>query len=481
MTDLLIAIFPIALLFILMLGLRLAGWLSAVITLGVTLLMCAFIPSFATPLPQLCVSLEEGAMKAVSPILLIIWMAIYSYNVLVESKGMDNIRSQLTSLTTDRGVLVLLITWGFGGLLEGMAGFGTSVAIPAAILISIGFKPQFAALVALLANTLDTGFGALGVPALTLCSEAVGAAASGEMIRRVSSYIILQLSPMFFLIPFALLMLADGKSWKRNLLLALWTGVVSFVSQFLCARYLGPQTPAIIGSVSAIVALIIAARVLERGRIIPSGIRPLEALRAWSIYIVILLLLLCVSPVVELPLNLNAPLMIFAGSIIGGLIQGLNMRRLFHILIRTLWNLRFTIITILSLVLLASAMNVSGMISAIATALVALTGSIYPLVAPFIGAIGAFVTGSDTSSNILFARLQMGAAHQLGLQGNSADWLLASNTAGASGGKMLSPQSIAIATASCQIKGEDDQILLTTLPYALAYVLISGVIVLLFI
>ena len=103
-------------------------------------------------------SLVEGTLKAVFPILLIILMAIYSYNVLVESKAIEVIKSQFSSFTDDRGVLVLMMVWGFGGLLEGMAGFGAAVAIPAAILIGLGFKPMFSALVAMLGNTVATGF-----------------------------------------------------------------------------------------------------------------------------------------------------------------------------------------------------------------------------------------------------------------------------------------------------------------------------------
>ena len=115
------------------------------------------------------------------------------------------------------------------------------------------------------------------------------------------------------------------------------------------------------------------------------------------------------------------------------------------------------------------------MIAAIASGLVAVTGSYYPLFAPFIGAIGTFVTGSDTSSNILFAKLQANVAAQL----NYADpnWLVAANTTGATGGKMISPQSIAIATAACDMQGKDGEILRSAIPYALLYIIIGGFVV----
>ena len=164
----------------------------------------------------------------------------------------------------------------------------------------------------------------------------------------------------------------------------------------------------------------------------------------------------------------------------------LSLKRLMVILARTMVNLRKTVVTICSLIALASVMNYSGMITAIASGLVAVTGDYYPLVAPMIGAIGTFVTGSDTSSNILFAKLQAHVANQLGMTGQSTffgmeggqeNWLVAANTTGATGGKMISPQSIAIATAACDMEGKDGEILRSAIPYALLYIVLGGLMV----
>ena len=161
------------------------------------------------------------------------------------------IKAQFSSFTDDKGILVLMMVWGFGGLLEGMAGFGTAVAIPAAILIGLGFKPMFSALVALLGNTVTTGFGAVGVPVTTLCNEVTaGGTASVETIREISSFVIVQLSPLFFIIPFIILTLTDRKAVGRNIALSLWTGGISLAVQYACARWLGAETPAILGSPS---------------------------------------------------------------------------------------------------------------------------------------------------------------------------------------------------------------------------------------
>ncbi len=539
-----ISIIPIVLLFVLMLGFKMAGHKSALLTLVVTVLLALFV---ASPLGMIAPAhaedsiialtgwaLVEGLLKAVFPILIIILMAIYSYNILVESKQIEVIKKQFTSITDDKGLLVLMLVWGFGGLLEGMAGFGTAVAIPAAILIGLGFKPMFSALVSLIGNTVATGFGAVGVPVTTLCNEvAEGGSASVAQICETSAFAIIQLAPLFIILPFIILTLTDKHNLIKNLIIALWVGVISVVVQFVCGYYLGSETPAIIGSLAAIIAIIAYAKVFARkasNGSLEGGADALagdcksperltdtkanfslsESFKAWSVYLFILIFIL-VSGALCPPVNAflkshlvsevhlpvldstfkfgwisNAGLMLFLGATIGGLIQGLSFKRLMVILARTTVNLRKTVVTICSLIALASVMNYCGMITAIASGLVAVTGDFYPLVAPMIGAIGTFVTGSDTSSNILFAKLQAHVANQLGMtgqgtffgmEGSQSNWLVAANTTGATGGKMISPQSIAIATAACDMEGKDGDILKSAIPYAVMYIVLGGLMV----
>ena len=163
-------------------------------------------------------------------------MAIFSYNILLHTQKMEIIKQQFTSISSDKSVQVLLLTWGFGGLLEAMAGFGTAVAIPAAILISLGFKPIFSAVVSLIANSVATAFGAIGTPVLVLAKE------TNLNVLHLSANVVLQLSVLMFLIPLVLLFLTDPKikSLPRNLFLALLVGGVSFVGQFVAARYMSP-------------------------------------------------------------------------------------------------------------------------------------------------------------------------------------------------------------------------------------------------
>jgi transporter, lactate permease family len=509
-----IAIIPIVLLFVLMLGLKMAGHKSAFITLLVTIALALFVAPAMGFVPKdftfagVGWAVVEGVLKAVFPILIIILMAIFSYNVLVESKEIEVIKNQFTSFSDDKGVTVLMLVWGFGGLLEGMAGFGTAVAIPAAILISLGYKPVFSALVALIANTVPTGFGAVGVPVITLCNEvAAGGVASPELIREVSTYCVVQLSPLFIILPFIILTLTNRSrsAIGRNLLISLWVGGISLATQYVVAMFLGAETPAIIGSVAAIIALLVYSKLFapkkDNGNV--KHYTAAETFRAWSVYFFILLFILLSGPLfpdinsflkshlvsrLALPIYAdgttfnfgwisNAGLMLLLGTVIGGLIQGVSPRKLLVILARTTVNLRKTVITIISLVSLASVMNYAGMIVVIASALAAVTGQLYPVFAPLIGAIGTFVTGSDTSSNILFAKLQANVAHQLNY--SNSDWLVAANTTGATGGKMISPQSIAIATAACDMQGRDGEILKAAIPYAIAYIAIGGLMVLL--
>lgn len=507
-----LSIFPILLLFILMLGFKMAGHKSALITLIATLLIAFFAPDNVWDSPEkyyqtgVFWSLVEGILKAVFPILIIILMAIYSYNVLLESKEIETIKKQFMSFTDDKGAMVLLLVWGFGGLLEGMAGFGTAVAIPAAILISLGFKPKFSALVALIANSVPTGFGAVGVPVITLANEvAPSGAATPEAIREISSNVVVQLSPLMLILPFVILYLTDSstKNIVKNILLSLWVGGISLIVQYLVASYLGAEAPAILGGASAIVAIILYTKIFapKKQTNNTEKFTTGRLFKAWSVYLFILFFILVSGPLVK-PLNeflnstlvskihlpiyaegkyfkfgwiSNAGLMLFLGTIIGGLIQGVSLNKLMVILAKTVLNLKKTVITIICLVSIASIMNYSGMILVIATALASVTGGLYPLFAPLIGAIGTFVTGSDTSSNILFGKLQNNVAIQLGHA--DPNWLVAANTTGATGGKMISPQSIAIATVSCNMPGKDGEILRSALPYALAYIIIGGLMV----
>ena len=518
-----ISVIPILLLIVLMMGFKVSGYRSAVVTLIVTVALALFaVPSMgimpekfaeASVFEVTLWSVIEGLLKACFPIILIIIFAIFSYNILCETKEIENIKTQFIQMTSDKGLLVLLLTWGLGGVLEGMAGFGTAVAIPAAILISLGFKPMFSAVICLVANTVAVGFGAVGLPATTLANQvAASGVATPDELCEVATFIILQLSLMFYITPFLILTMTDRKKILKNLGIALFVGTFSIVVQFCCAHFIGPETPAILGSVAAICAMLIYNKLFIASHSSPEGPKMgmLKTLKAWSVYGLIIFFILISSKIVP-PVNellnqslvtkfdlpvigntfkfgwlSNAGLMIFLGAMIGGMIQGLSFKKLMTMLAKTTVSLQKTVVTICCLVAMAMLMNNTGMTNDIAKGLVSLTGDAFPFFAPLIGSIGTFVTGSATNANILFGKLQATVAHDLGLvnqgtffgvSGSETNWLAAANCAGSEGGKLLSPQSIAIATAACNMEGKDGDIMRQTMPFAVFWILMNGLMV----
>ena len=295
------------------------------------------------------------------------------------------------------------------------------------------------------------------------------------------------------------------------------SGSFSIVVQFCCAHFIGPETPAILGSVAAIIAMLIYNKLFLRHEAEKDTVHIekkkfglTKTLKAWSVYGLIIFFILISSKIVpsvntllnktlvtqfEMPVVgntfkfgwlSNAGLMIFLGAVIGGLIQGMSFGKLMKLLAKTTLNLQKTVVTICCLVAMAMLMNNTGMTNDIAKGLVLLTGSAFPFFAPLIGSIGTFVTGSATNANILFGKLQATAASDLGLvnqgtffgvSGNETNWLAAANCAGSEGGKLLSPQSIAIATAACDMEGQDGDIMRKTMPFAIFWILMNGLMV----
>ena len=164
--------------------------------------------------------------------------------------------------------------------------------------------------------------------------------------------------------------------------------------------------------------------------------------------------------------------LIIIATFIGGLIQGAKFSELVSVFVKTIKQMGKSAITIIAIVAMAKIMGYSGMIKSIATVLVAITGKYYPLISPIIGALGTFVTGSDTSANVLFGGLQVEVANTLGL---NPYWLAAANTGGATVGKMISPQSITVATAATGLAGAEGKILNATLKFCIVFVIVLGV------
>jgi len=345
-----------------------------------------------------------------------------------------------------------------------------------------------------------TGFGAVGVPVITLAKEVFGSEVTAQQTQALAGNVIFQLFALMFLVPFVILLLTDTskKYIVPNIMLAAVVGGLSLAVQFCAAYFIGAETPAILGSISCIVFIVLYAKMTEKK---DPDAKPLtlgQMGKAWAVYGFILVFILLASPLsgpisaflkttlvskIHLPIYAegktfnfgwlsNAGLMLFLGAFIGGLVQGVSAGKQFQILGATLKKMKASGITIISLVAMSAIMSHSSMIVVIADGLVNATGNFYPLFAPLVGAIGTFATGSDTSSNILFGKLQAAVADKIGV--NKA-WLAAANTAGATGGKIISPQSIAIAAAACEQQGQEGAFLRSAMPYAAAYVLIAGI------
>ena len=439
----------------------------------------------------------EGMAIALWPILLVIVAALFTYNLAVETKTMDVIKKMLSSITTDKRIQVLILAWGFGGFLEAVAGYGTAVAIPASILASLGFNPLFAAVICLLANTVPTAFGALGIPVTTL------ATVTGLEVVHLSYVTSIQLAGFIVLIPFLLVILTEKsiKALKGVVGITLVSGITFAAPQVFIAKYLGADLPALVASICSMACTILMAKAMNKEKVETKedkiGLK--EGILAWLPYILLCGLILIASPLVPSINSLlakassnihiytgdatsttafswiNTPgMMILIATFIAGLIQKLKFTYMLDVLKITVIQLKTSFITIMSIVAISKIMSHSGMTSSISFGLCAITGSFYPLIAPLLGAIGTFVTGSDTSANILFGALQTEAAKSLSID---PYWIAAANTAGATAGKMISPQSIAIATSATGLIGSEGKILSTTVKYCLGYVIILGLIV----
>jgi len=503
-----IAFIPIVWLLIALGFLKVPSHIATMAGLGITIAIAFLMYHMAAE--DLKGSVAEGLAFAIFPIIWVIVSALFVYNITQKSGSMETIRGMLTGITEDRRIQGLILAFAFGGFLESVAGFGTAVAIPAAMMIAIGFPPFLAAVVCLIANTVPVAFGVLGVPVLTLSQV------TGLPLDRLALLTSLQLFPFAVILPFILIIVITGNigGFKGIFLLTLFSGLSFALGQTLTVVFVGPELAAVGGSLLALVVIIGAAKSCCKNpsfqtwrfenddfrkeaaeMAMPNEI--LKTMRAWMPYILILVLIgltrfipalgfLQQEPfVIEhqfyfgeggkplvIPLITSGGSILFLSAIFGGLIQGLPLRGVFSAFTSTLWQTRKTIITVISIVALAKVMSYSGMTDDIAVTIASFSGIAYPFIAPFIGLLGTFITGSDTSSNVLFGNLQKQAALQLHLD---PEWIAAASASGATAGKMISPQSISIAAAVTGLTDQEGKMLRFTLKYCLAYAILMGV------
>ena len=492
----LLGLTPLLAMIILILKVKMPIHYAVLSTLLITLILGGVF--WQTPVMDMGSAVVYGTIKGLWPIVIVILAAIYSYNLMNATKSMDILRNVLASVSDDKRIQVLLISWCFGGFLEAAAGYGTAVAIPIGILIALGFNPLKAAIASLVANTVPTAFGAVGIPVSVLAEQV------NLPVTTLSGTIILQLALFNILLPFVIVaIIGGGMKAIRGV------GLITLIPQYLVAVNLGAELPAFAGSLVSLIVIVFMAKnrkeKTEPEFLIDTSADSASALsysrgallRACSIYILIFLFILLCSPlfptiksaVSQIASSLSFSLsngsnlsmkiewiatpgvLIIIASVIGGLIQKASLSCLLNVFISTVKQLKNSIIAISAIVAMATVMDVCGLIGTLAQSLVDLTGGAYLFIAPVIGALGTFVTGSDTNSNILFGKLQTTAAEKLHVD---PLWLAAANTSGATGGKMISPQSIAIAVSATRMDGQGSVIMSGTLKYCFAYIVILG-------
>ncbi|SER41721.1 L-lactate permease [Parafannyhessea umbonata] len=449
----------------------------------------------------------EGVAMAIWPIVIVIIAAVFTYNLTVHTGAMEKIKGMLTSVSSDKRVLALLIGWCFGGFLEGMAGFGTAVAIPASMLMALGFNPMLAILSCLLANGVPTMFGSIGIPTTTL------AGITGLDPVRLAVMQALQVAPFVIVTPILMVVMVGGgfKALKGVLPITLASGISVVVAEVASAQFIGADLPMV---VAAVVSLLVTfAMALGMRGEVPAEYalevksdekddEPLgaaEALNAWCPFILIFVVLVLTSklvPFIHEPLSaikstvniysgdpnatltfswINTPgVLILICGMAGGLVQGCSFPEMLKVLGATVKQMSKTILTMLSILACAKIMGYSGMIASVAAFFVGTLGAFYPLISPILGGLGTFVTGSGTSSEVLFGAVQQQAAGSI-----NADsyWLCAANSLGVSAGKMISPQNIAIGTAACGLVGKDGEIMGKISKYAFGFAAAMAVMV----
>lgn len=497
-----LAMLPILWLIAALSGLKMAGHKACVIAFLVSAVVA--VAGWKLSITNTLTAALEGVLNALWPICLVIIAALFTYNLTLKTGAMEQIKKMLAGVSRDKRVLALIIGWGFGNFMEGMAGFGTAVAIPASMLVGIGLDPISSVLGCLVVNSTPTAFGSVGVPTVTL------ATVSGTEQLALSGNIALIQCLLTFISPFLMVFICGRgmKAFKGMIPLTLIASVSFVVPWYITAQLLGPELPDIIGSICSMGCMLLAIKLfppkpdesynIEGASGSKGSLTVGEGVKAWSSFILIFLLLTLTSTLVP-PIHnaiagfkssvvvyagegggtltfswINTPgVMIFLAAIIGGFIQGASVGQMLGVFGATMKQYWKTILTICSVLATAKIMSYSGMISDIAKFLVAVTGGFYPLFAPLIGALGAFVTGSGTSTNVLFGGLQSETAMTLGL---SPTWLAAANVMGAGIGKMVCPQGIAIGAGAIGAVGSESKILSGVMRYFLLYVVLAGIV-----
>ena len=509
----LVALIPIFYLFWALAIKRMKGHRAAISGTLIAIGLAIFV--YGMPVQYAFLSTVYGALFGLFPVCWIIVTALFIYNMSVKTGQFEVIKNSLATISDDRRMQALLIAFSFGAFLEGAAGFGTPVAITTAMLVGLGFNPVYAAGVCLLANTAPVAYGAIGIPII------VGAQVAGLPEMALSQMVGRTLPFLSVLIPLYLVILMSG--WKKGL--AVWpacfvSGGSFAIIQYLSSNFLGPLLPDILASLASIVCTIVFLRLWhpkeswhfsdEKPSLGREKLRYSDGqvFRAWAPFIILSLFVAAwgIKPVkvaldqmMGMVFNFKFPIAGLDEMVIDQLgkpkpavyvfnfisatgtailfawffsifVMGASLGTAFGVAGNTLKILKWPIITISTILGFAYIMNFSGMAISLGTALAA-SGAVFPFFAAIIGWLGVFMTGSDTSSNALFGKLQEVTAAKIGVDPVIT---MSANACGGVCGKMISPQSISVATGSIGLVGHESDIFRFTLKHSIFLAVIIG-------
>jgi len=471
---------------------------------------------FGMPADMAAASVVYGGAFGLFPVGWIILNVIFLYQLTVQHGHLDALRESLAAIAPDPRIQLILIAFAFGAFLEGVAGFGAPVAITATILVQLRFKPLQACALALIANTAPVAFGSIGIPITTL--EQV----TGLDSRLVSMMVGRQLPIFAAIIPFWIVTIFAG--WRGMLGIwpaALTAGLAFALPQFAISNFHGPWLVDVVSGASSIVATIVLLRFwkpktlwhLEGPDSAAPARRRGELWRSWLPWVILTAFIFAwgvptvgsaldriSSPKLAVPhlhrlaqrmppvvpygappeaaeFRLNVPSATGTGILLAALVAGFTMgyspRRMLECYGKTLWNIRPALLTISAMLALGNLTKYSGTDGTLGLAL-AHTGRLYPFFGTLLGWLGVAMTGSDTSSNVLFGNLQAITARQAGL---SPILMGAANSSGGVMGKMLSAQSIVVATTATNLYGEEGRIIRSVFLSSLILVALMGVLV----
>ncbi|MFN0170428.1 MAG: L-lactate permease [Bryobacteraceae bacterium] len=494
---------------------RKPSWVAALSGLGAAVFVALFV--YGMPAGLMLSSMAYGAAFGWFPIGWVVFTAILLYNVTVETGKFEIIKDSVGGLSEDRRLQALLIAFAFGAFIEGAAGFGSPVAVAAAMLTGLGFSPFYAAGICLLANTAPVAFGSIGTPLVTL------AGITGLPLDRLSAGVGRICAPVSFIVPAYLVMVMGGwKALKGVMPAALACGGSFALTQFIVSNYIGPQLTDILSSLAAIGSLVVLFKVWqprdefvlegEHTHHTPKSHPGGEVFMAWLPYLLLVVCILAyqwkplksildtttlsfgwpglhnqverVAPVVKAAspyaaiYNFNwltAPgTACLIAAMLSAMILGMSPVRFVKLFFTTTKKLLLPEVTIASVLALAFLMNYSGATATLGLAFAA-TGVLFPFFSALLGWLGVFLTGSDTSANALFGNLQVVTAGHLNL---NPVLMASSNSSGGVMGKMISLQSIAVAAAATGMPpGDEGRLFRFTLKHSIFLASLLGLVV----